>query len=307
MKCSNCGSKLPERSKYCPSCGSRHNKNICTNCGAELGDGAAICNRCGTPVYAVDISYDNMKSSRISTEDNGNKKALIIGASATVTAVIFAVCVIIGFAYMSGGRTPKPSATPYVTSTPSPAPSPTPLPTPTPAPTSMPVQAPEKSYAENHNAYRVETEHQAPVVSGRSDLYSPYLTYKRMEDIHNSILTDDETFYDVSCVIYDFDEQCAAYINGERAAAPDQLMPGSTAYRQQVSYKKNHPSLKQVYTDVEVINCRASRRYCYVWVKETMQITENGSAKNQTEHWVYKLSRSGGEWYIEDYTRDPAY
>ena len=38
-----------------------------------------------------------------------------------------------------------------------------------------------------------------------------------------------------------------------------------------------------------------------------MNINENGVAKVTTDHWVYKLENDNGNWYICDYTVDPAF
>ena len=139
-----------------------------------------------------------------------------------------------------------------------------------------------------------------------NDLYIPSLAYKRMGDIGNTTMTDDETFYEIRNVITQFDADCEAYINGT-GEVPAQLRPGSTAYDQQTGFKTKHPTLIQRYDAIDVLSTRGGDEYFYAWVTETLYMNENGSTKTETSHWVYKLSRTGLTWYIDDYTSDPAY
>ena len=53
--CTNCGTKLQDGAKFCPSCGTAVAEKPakitnCTNCGAKLQDGAKFCPSCGTSV-----------------------------------------------------------------------------------------------------------------------------------------------------------------------------------------------------------------------------------------------------------------
>lgn len=55
MKCSKCGSEIPEGNAFCNSCGTPVEAKairFCTNCGAEVPDGMKFCVSCGTPVDA---------------------------------------------------------------------------------------------------------------------------------------------------------------------------------------------------------------------------------------------------------------
>lgn len=138
------------------------------------------------------------------------------------------------------------------------------------------------------------------------DLYRSDLTYKRMEyDIHNSIMTNYSTYEEISKVIEDFNNKCESYMNTGSTEIMQYLRSGTTAYNQQTQYKKNHPNLTQYYESTYVRTTRASENYYYAWVREQMQQTENGTTKTVENNWVYKLSKDGDRWYIEDYTADP--
>jgi hypothetical protein len=146
-----------------------------------------------------------------------------------------------------------------------------------------------------------------PQYQTRVDLYNPNLVYKRMNGIYNTSLTDDYTYYEIASVIYQFDSDCEDYMNGRTNIVPMTLRRGSTAYNQQVDYKKKHPTLTQYYENVNVINTRQGGGYYYAWVEETLRVTEKGATKVVTDRWVYKLSNTNGVWYIDDYTRDPSF
>lgn len=138
------------------------------------------------------------------------------------------------------------------------------------------------------------------------DLYRSDLTYKRMEDdIHNSIMTNYSTYEEISKVIEDFNNKCEAYMNTGSTEIMQYLRSGTTAYNQQTQYKKNHPNLTQYYESTYVRTTRVSESYYYAWVRERLQQTENGTTKTVENNWVYKLSKDGDGWYIEDYTSDP--
>ena len=49
--CSNCSSKAPVGSKFCPLCGAAFNQpRFCKKCGAKLLAGAKFCVSCGTKI-----------------------------------------------------------------------------------------------------------------------------------------------------------------------------------------------------------------------------------------------------------------
>lgn len=141
----------------------------------------------------------------------------------------------------------------------------------------------------------------------REDLYNGSLYYKRMSEIHNTELTSDDVYYDIKNAIEDFDRTCEEYINHNNEEIFRYLLSNTTAYEQQVSYKSKHPNLKQHYISINVINTRMGDNYYYAWVSETLQVNENNIERVDTDHWVYKLSNHNGNWYINDYTRDPVY
>ncbi len=141
--------------------------------------------------------------------------------------------------------------------------------------------------------------------SQTEDLYRSDLVYKRMDDIHNSKLTDDVVYNEITNVIKDFNEKCESYMNNGTEDIFQYLVPGSTAYNQQTDYKKKHPNLTQYYNSVNVRTTRASSTYYYAWVKEDLTQTENNVTKTVEDNWVYKLYKVGDRWYINDYTKDP--
>lgn len=51
VKCSKCGSLVPEGSKFCLECGEKvMGASFCLSCGEKLPAGAKFCNNCGSKV-----------------------------------------------------------------------------------------------------------------------------------------------------------------------------------------------------------------------------------------------------------------
>lgn len=139
----------------------------------------------------------------------------------------------------------------------------------------------------------------------QNDLYRSNLTYPRMDDIHNSELSSDNMFIEVSQVIEEFDELCENYMNIGDTKVFEYLKENTTAYEQQVEYKQKHPNLTQHYNDVTVQTVRQSENNYYAWVGEKISQTENGKETIIENDWVYRLHKSGNQWYIDDYTKNP--
>lgn len=128
-----------------------------------------------------------------------------------------------------------------------------------------------------------------------------------MPGIHNTVLVGDNTFEVLKNVIMEFNTQCADYMNEITNAVPPYLKVGTTAYNQQVEHKQKHPNLNQSYQAIDVLNARQGGGYYYVWVTEILNVVENGTSKTAANHWVYKIENDNGQWYICDYTADPAF
>lgn len=300
MKCKVCGYTMADDAAFCEYCGAKaeieqqtvQNFKYCGSCGSKMGINDAFCGSCGAGKEQT--HFDNGKQIR---GNNTSKGSVNITLIVLLTAMIVLLSVILGFVIYGGGSDKEePSPSPQTTQTAEPTETPTPT---IPVITTVPQQPVQPQPYGNSNP--------SQQYYGRVDLYNPGLYYKRMSGIHNTSITDDYTYYEISGVIYQFDSDCEGYMNGLTNVVPMTLRRGSTAYNQQVDYKKNHPTLTQYYENINVINTRYGGGYYYAWVEETLRVTEKGATKVVTDRWVYKLSKSGGVWYIDDYTRDPAF
>ena len=257
----------------------------CKICGNKVADNDLFCNNCGNAINRPDIGIYG----RPSEKRHGILAVIIV----LLVIIVALISVIVGYMIYPN----KKDSSDAVEATAAAMVVATEL---TEQSTDVPIvtEEPVINYPEPQNE---------AVISSRADLYNSSLTYKRMSGIHNTVLTDDATFFELKAVIEAFDAQCEAYMNEITDAVPYYLEPGSTAYNQQVKYKQNHPFLDQVYQKVDVINARQGGGYYYVWDTEVMSVVENGQSKTVTDHWVYKLKRTNGRWYICDYTQDPAF
>ncbi len=297
MKCEVCGNEVPQGSIYCDNCGSKlndvntaQNSCFCANCGAKLEDDDDFCGICG-----YQVNKTGMESSDIYLYDKPKRKYKY-GIVIVSVVIIVTISVIFGYrAYLNWNKdflnnseivqfTEEPQTEDE----------------------RMKSYTSEETYTQGSTS--TPTEHlNAADTGAREDLYDPALTYKRMPDIHNTKLTDDVTFFELKGVIEEFNAQCAEYMNGITDEVPSLLKVGSTAYNQQVEYKKNHPLLKQSFQKIDVINAREGGGYYYVWVTEVLNIDDGGKKDVTTDHWVYKIEKINYDWYICDYTSDPLF
>ncbi|MGN0162495.1 MAG: zinc ribbon domain-containing protein [Candidatus Ornithomonoglobus sp.] len=290
-KCPQCGYDNEDSALFCIGCGSKlaGSEIFCAKCGYRNQPGTRFCGGCGAA-----LNKDNKKTNTVAV-------ACIAAAAAVIAAAVIAF---IAMNVYNGSEAVKETLSPTET--------PTETVTEPPTEETPPVQvnntvvAQPESGPPGHAGPKPDT-YAGQNVSSRYDPYSPSLTYNRMSGIKNSWLTDDSTYYTLQSVITGFDSACEAYMNTGDLSILGYLRSGTTAYNQQTGYKAKHPDLTQYYTNIDVINSRTDGTYYYVWVTESMNVTENGTSKSTTDHWVYKIENIGGQWYINDYTADPLY
>ncbi|MCD8181232.1 MAG: zinc-ribbon domain-containing protein [Firmicutes bacterium] len=183
MKCTNCGSELPDNALFCANCGKEAplrdasaEGRFCSNCGKIIEAGAEFCGECGAPVGSAQKQEENYifcgscgaknpASSPICAAcgrnlhtDNGNvpkggkKKYGVIVIAVLVTLAIFAAAIAVAYKLNSPpsaeDEEARITASPEVS--PSPAPTAEPTPTPTPEPTESAVKY-ETYYVVNCN------------------------------------------------------------------------------------------------------------------------------------------------------------
>lgn len=310
MKCKKCGTVLAEGAYFCASCGAiveeqpvqespdyDNQNNISSGATANPEadtslSGTKECPYCGTMQSANMLFCGKCARPMNDTQRTLNRKYI---------AVIVTLCaILLGFIsffaayaiYMDNLDDYDKNMNIAATNVPVSNSSVTARPMQTLAPTSQPSAVPSTAQQYSGNVYR-------------TTLYSPYEEYKRMPEIHNSVRSSDNTFLELSSVIYDFNRCCETYMNNGDSEIFRYLKPGSTAYEQQTNYKAKHPNITQTYVSITVNDAREYGGYYYLWVTEVLDVTENGKNSQTTDHWVYKLINTTEGWVIEDYTKDP--
>lgn len=276
---------------------------FCSECGAKIEQGEKFCGKCGAPVEDVVINDNVYQPQEVKKNDTSMKSGITISMIVAIVAM-FVSAIAIGFIVYSINNyndEPKNSERETVVEK-----------------TEKKTREHEDDEEETEKPKRkrekreetepeeIETNEFEQIVPERYVRYSSALTYKRMSEIHSSYSADDYTFLEIADVIRDFDMQCEEYMNGYTENVPSQLKVNTTAYNQQVDFKKNHPNLTQRYLQVDIDDVRCNSDYYYAWVQEEIEKTENGKTQITTDYWVYKLQYNGVNWCIIDYTKDPA-
>lgn len=256
----------------------------CPNCHNEVPEGTKFCGECGAMIN--ENSQPTKESAPYTSAPAKDSKNTLMLVIIIVLALCFILMIIglAGWLVYSSSSSQKTDEIQVTVVT-----DPTPVPTPVnPAP---PVHQPPA---------------QPQIVRG-IDAYSSAYTYKRMPEIHSSVLTSDSTFASLADVIRDFNAKCESYMNYGTNDIFTYLKPGTTAYNQQVDYKSRRKGINVRYLTVDIQNARQNDSYYYVWVYEEIQQTLNGKTTITNDHWVYKLQYNGNNYVILDYTADPAY
>ena len=142
----------------------------------------------------------------------------------------------------------------------------------------------------------------------RLSTYDSSYTYKRMTDIHNSYQSDDATTYKLEKAVADFNDAWIEYVNHGDDDVFDYLKSGTQAHTYAVSYGKM--DIKEEYVLMDVNDVRQYGDTYFVWTHEIIKrtsTTDTTKNENKEYFWVYRISHSGGGYYIEDYISDPAY
>lgn len=281
---------------------------FCENCGKELNENASFCDNCGAAVSGGVPEENNVNRNAVSWENtnhgmanknDGKNSGLVIALIILLSVFIFVIVFFIGMNIYDSNQKKSASSIPLQTVTPTQAPSATPI-TVIVDNGAQPPQPPAQVAPPNT---RYEPTDRSTIGVMR---YDSSRTYKRMGSIHNTVATDTNMWYKLRDFIETFDSSCESYMNYGDSTIFNYLRSGTTGYEQQTQYKAKHPNLTQYYTDIQVLDTRVGGGYYYVWVQETLSVTENGSTKTENSNWVYKIGEDSRGFFVNDYTKDPA-
>lgn len=278
---------------------------FCENCGKELPNGAAFCENCGSPVNEIQKNYGQARNPNLQSYGQvkspaRNNSGLLIALIILLMVLIAAAAFIIGMNVYDNKEKAASAVTATETVKPTDAPTPTPI---TVIIDNGAPQQPQQPAVAVPPPQRYEPSDRSSVGVMR---YDSDRSYKRMGSIHNTVPTDMQMWYKLRDFIETYDSACEGYMNSGSREIFSYLRSGTTAYNQQTQYKSKHPNLTQYYTDIQVFDSRVGGGFYYVWVQETLSVTENGNTKTATDNWVYKIGEDSNGFYVNDYTRDPA-
>lgn len=140
----------------------------------------------------------------------------------------------------------------------------------------------------------------------RISTYYPYYTYKDMNEIHNSTEASDEESYELEAVLEDYNDKWIDYVNYDDNDIFMYLREGTRAYNYAVNFGERDISESLIY--MQVNDVRKTGNIYFVWSHEKIQTYSTIEGEKIKEyHWVYKIRKESGNFYVEDYTADPYY
>jgi len=128
----------------------------------------------------------------------------------------------------------------------------------------------------------------------------------KSQPIENNIwYTDDNgtpVYYDQEVVgtLIAFNSQWIDYVNEGDKAVLQLTKEGSDAYNNAVNFSKAG-KVTEEFKSVEIGEIRQGEQGFYLWVGETIQLTESGATSTAEYQWVYCMEPVGKEMQITDY------
>lgn len=135
--------------------------------------------------------------------------------------------------------------------------------------------------------------------------YNLVYTYTDMPDIYNSTESADEKCFEMSDFITDFNNAWIEYVNYGNTGVYSYLRAGTKPYQYAINYGEKN--LTEEYQTMAVNDVREYNGSYYVWTYEVINKYYDGKTEQAVYHWIYKIAKDGGGYYVELYKKDPYY
>lgn len=152
------------------------------------------------------------------------------------------------------------------------------------------VQEPENTYPENKNIKNISLNTSLIYVSGRD--------YGNV-DINKSLPVTENTD-DVIGAIVSYDSKWIDYVNNGDRSVIDITAPDGQARKNTVSFTKVG-KIKETFNSLEIGEVRKGVKGYYIWVREEIGITENGTSTEKVYNWIYQVAPIENQMKIVNY------
>lgn len=139
----------------------------------------------------------------------------------------------------------------------------------------------------------------------RYSTYNSGYSYTDMPNIYYSMEADDEECFKMEDFIKDFNSAWINYVNYGDTTVYTYLRAGTKPYQYAVNYGKKN--LTEEYQTMQVNDVREYNGTYYVWTYEIINKYYDGKTEQAVYHWIYKIGKDGGGYYVELYKKDPYY
>ncbi|WBW95796.1 TcaA NTF2-like domain-containing protein [Oceanirhabdus sp. W0125-5] len=134
------------------------------------------------------------------------------------------------------------------------------------------------------------------------------LSYK-YSDVRTSSRLSGEIAQEIENALRGFNNGWIDYVNTNDKNMFNYLLKDSDAYNKAIRFKENtnNAGIKQRFDIMEIKDVRKGDNAYYVWVHELIHQTKGAEVKNMTYHWIYVIKKSGNEYLVSEYFKDPAF
>lgn len=153
-----------------------------------------------------------------------------------------------------------------------------------------PVEAPVDPYPENENIREISLNPSLSYVSGmdygNADINKSLPVTENVEEVIKTVVAYDSKWID--------------YVNSEDKGVVALTAPGSQAEKNTLSFT-NENNIRENFISLQIGEIRKGVKGYYVWVREEIELLENGGSTIKTYNWIYQMAPVENQMKIADY------
>ncbi|MCM1990768.1 TcaA NTF2-like domain-containing protein [Oceanirhabdus seepicola] len=138
--------------------------------------------------------------------------------------------------------------------------------------------------------------------------FSTEHSYK-YSDVNNSTRLSGEIAQEIENAYTGFNNSWINYVNTNDKNVFNYIVKGSKVYNITKTYKEKpeYVGIKQKFNVMDIKDVREGKDSYYVWAHEVIHETKGAVVNNWEYHWIYIIKKSGDDYLVSEYFKDPAF